>query len=93
MNNPKYEAFLKRFYKCIHERHREEETQAEEEAGSLWGASHGTKSPEPWPERDTQPLSHPGVPILGILKTQYTMTNLRGLKFARLWRFPFLTSK
>ena len=46
------------------ETQREAETQAEGEAGSLWGAPCGTRSQTPgsWPElkADTQPRSHPG---------------------------------
>ena len=55
--------FFKRFYLFIHERHREAETQAEGEAGSMQGARCG-----PWDhalsqrQTDAQPLSHPGVP-------------------------------
>ena len=48
----------------------EAETQAEGEAGSLWGARSGTWSQDPgiWPEleADAQPLSHPGAPQIYI---------------------------
>ena len=46
---------------------REAETQAEGEAGSLWGAWCGTQSQDPGshsePKADVQLLSHPGTPI------------------------------
>ena len=47
----------------IHERHREAETEAEGEAGSLWGAQYGTPGTpgsRPEPKADTHPLSHLG---------------------------------
>ena len=64
--------FFKIFNFFIHERQREAETQAEGEAGSLWGARCGLDPgiPGSWPEpkTDARPLSHPGVPVLGILQ-------------------------
>ena len=42
---------------------REAETQAEGEAGSMYGAQCGTRSRDPEPKADAQPLSHPGVPF------------------------------
>ena len=52
--NDKFLLFLKRFYPFIHERQREAETQAEGEAGSMQGPSHGTRSRDsrttPWVE-------------------------------------------
>ena len=60
---------------------REAETQAEGEAGSLQGARCGTQSQEseicPEPKANTQPLSHPGVP----LHTFLTLTSAKGLRF------------
>ena len=42
---------------------RDTETEAEGEAGSLWGAQCGTQSWDPGiMKADAQPLSHPGVP-------------------------------
>ena len=44
---------------------REAETQAEGEAGSLWGLhlrTPGSLGSPPEPKADTQPLSHPGAP-------------------------------
>ena len=45
---------------------REAETQAEGEAGSLWGANVGldprTPGSHPEPKADAQPPSHPGIP-------------------------------
>ena len=38
----------------------EAETQAEGEAGSLWGTSCRTRGSGPEPKADAQPLSHPG---------------------------------
>ena len=55
--------FLKDFiYLFTRDTHRDAETQAEGEAGSLRGARCGTWSQDPGPKADTQPLSHPGVP-------------------------------
>ena len=49
------------------EREREAETWAEGEAGFLQGARCGTQSQIPGscsePKTDTQPLSHPGIPL------------------------------
>ena len=43
--------------------HREAETQAEGEAGSMLGARCGTQSQDPGiTKTDAQPLSHPGSP-------------------------------
>ena len=42
-----YFLFFKIFYLFIHERHREAETEAEGEAGSLRGACCGTRSQDP----------------------------------------------
>ena len=51
------------FYLFIHERQREVETQAEGEAGSLWGPHAGldprTPGSHPGPKADTQLLSPP----------------------------------
>ena len=41
-------------------RDREAETQAEGEAGSLWGLRPRTPGLHPEPKVDAQPLSHPG---------------------------------
>ena len=47
---------------------KEAETQAEEEAGSMRGAQHRTRSwvsrIRPWAEGSTELLSHPGCPVL-----------------------------
>ena len=59
-----------RFYLFIYSwethTHREAETQAEGEAGSLQGARRGTGSRDtrirPWAEVGAKPLSHPGCP-------------------------------
>ena len=63
--------FLKIFYLFIHERHREAETQAEGQAGSLQGAPCGTRSQSPGsrPElkADAQLLSHRASRIFYIL--------------------------
>ena len=46
-------------------------TQAEGEAGSLWGNRCGTRSwilgSGPEPKADAQPLSHPGVPATAFI--------------------------
>ena len=53
----------------IHERYTERgaETQADGEAGSLWGAQGGLDprilESGPEPKADAQPLSHPGIPL------------------------------
>ena len=66
MNNHMCVSFFLRFYLFIHERHRETHTQAEGEAGSLWGARCGTWSQDsrimPWAEgrcSTTEPPRHP----------------------------------
>ena len=57
------------------EREREGETQAEGEAGSMQGAQRGTLGLDPGTpgsrpglKADVQPLSHPGVPHLSLLR-------------------------
>ena len=55
----------------IHERHREAETQAEREAGSLqepdMGLDPGPPGSCPEPKADVQPLSHPGIPKFAVV--------------------------
>ena len=55
------------------EREREAETQAEGEAGSMhWepdvGFDPGSPGSRPGPKAGTQPLSHPGIPLLQLFK-------------------------
>ena len=65
--------FLKKIL-FIHERHREK-TQAEGEAGSLWGPNvelhPRTPASRPEPMADAQPLSHPGVSAPSFLLTPH----------------------
>ena len=53
-------------YLFTRDTHREAETQAEGEAGSMQGAECRTRSQIPGscpePKADAQPLSHPGIP-------------------------------
>ena len=66
--------FFLRFYLFIHEKHREAETQAEGEAGSMQGVQCRTRSPDvgscPEPKEDAQPRSHPSVPLVLFFKTK-----------------------
>ena len=63
---------LHRFYLFIHERQREEETQAEGEAGSMREPDvrldPGTSGSGPEPKAEAQPLSHSGLRIILIFK-------------------------
>ena len=65
--------FFLRFYLSIHERHteREAETQAEGEAAPCRepyvGLDPRTPGSRPGPKAGAKPLSHPGIPSLGIL--------------------------
>ena len=47
--NEKWNKMIPKYFKIlfIHERHREAETLAEGEAGSLWGVQCGTRSQDP----------------------------------------------
>ena len=58
--------FFKIFYVFMRDPEREAETQAEGEAGSLWGPDAGldprTPGSHPGLKADAQPLSHPGAP-------------------------------
>ena len=60
--------FFQDFIFFTHERHREAETQAEGEAGSMQEPDAGldprTPGSRPEPRADTPPLSHPGAPGL-----------------------------
>ena len=60
---------------------REAETQAEGEAGSLWGPDVGldpqTPGSRPEPNADAQLLSHPGVLILKICEVVILMKSHR----------------
>ena len=66
LGKPEHFLFFRDFiYLFMRDTQREAETQAEEEAGSLWGAQCGTWSQDPrimtWAQVP-QPLSHPGAP-------------------------------
>ena len=50
-------------YLFMRETQGESETEAEGEAGSLWGAQCGTLGSRPEPKADAQRLSHTGIPI------------------------------
>ena len=67
------------------ETEREAETQAEGEAGSMQGARCGTQSwvsrIRPWAEGGGKLLSHPGCPLLELLRTQYVLFYDRLLLF------------
>ena len=68
---------------------REAETQAEGEAGSLWGARCGTRSQDPRsrPElkADAQPLSHPGVPTSLLILMSFPYFYLRVISLFVCW--------
>ena len=66
-------SFFKDFiYLFMRDTHREAETQAEGEAGSMQGAQRGTWSRvsriRPWAEGGAKPLSHPGCPSIFLLE-------------------------
>ena len=80
-----------RFYLFIHERHREAETQAEGEAGSLWGAWWETPSQDPgimiWAKGRCSTPEPPGCPCPKIFMYGLVyMQPLRNLPVWKRWR-------
>ena len=88
--------FLKRFYLFFHERHteREEETQAEREAGSMQGARCGTQSRDsrimPWAEGRHSVAESPRRPLNNTinkleLKVMWTFILIKEITFSSIY--------